>query len=64
LWLQRRGSGGSYRTVARTGLPEAGEARSTYSRRLRVFRDGVYFARVLGGGHLAGTSRRRRIDLY
>jgi hypothetical protein len=65
LRLQRRGTGGSYRTVARTRLRDAGEARSTYSRRLRVFRDGVYRARVLGDGdHLAGSSRRRRIDVH
>jgi hypothetical protein len=44
--LQRRGGGGRYRTIARTRLRDAGDARSTFRRRLRVFRDGVYRARV------------------
>lgn len=60
--LQRRGSGGRYRTVARVRLRDAGDARSTYSRRLRVYRDGIYRARVpADGDHLTGTSRRRRV---
>lgn len=62
--LQRRGSNGRYRTVARARLRDAGDARSTYSRRLRVFRDGVYRARVpADADHLAGTSRRRRVNV-
>jgi hypothetical protein len=62
--LQRRGSGGRYRTIARTKLRDAGNDRSTYSRRLRVFRDGTYRARVpADADHLAGTSRRRRVDV-
>jgi hypothetical protein len=62
--IQRRGGGGRYRTVARTRLRDAGDARSSYSRRLRVWRDGVYRARVpADGDHLTGTSRRRRVDV-
>jgi plastocyanin len=62
--LQRRGSGGRYRTVARARLRDAGDTRSTYSRRLRIFRDGIYRARVpADGDHLTGTSRRRRVDV-
>lgn len=62
--LQRRGSGGRYRTVARARLRDAGDASSTYSRRVRIFRDGVYRARVpADGDHLTGTSRRQRVDV-
>ena len=62
--LQRRRSDGRYRTIARATLRDAGEARSTYSRRLRVYRDGIYRARVpADGDHLTGTSRRKRVDV-
>jgi plastocyanin len=62
--LQRRRRGGRYRTIARTRLRDAGDARSTYSRRLRVFRDGVYRARVAADGdHLTGISQPRRVDV-
>jgi hypothetical protein len=55
---------GRYRTIARTRLRDAGNARSTDSRRLRIFRDGVYRQRVTADGdHLTGTSHRRRVDV-
>jgi hypothetical protein len=62
--LQKRVGGGRYRTVGRARLRDAGDARSVYSRRLRVFRDGAYRARVpADADHLTGTSRRRRVDV-
>lgn len=63
--IQRRTSTGEYRTVARARLADAGDARSTYSRRLRVRRDGVF--RVLvpsDGDHATGTSRARAIRVH
>jgi hypothetical protein len=63
--IQRRTSTGDFRTVARTALRDAGDERSTYSRRLRVRRDGVY--RVLvpaDGDHATGTSRARTIRVH
>jgi plastocyanin len=62
--LQKRVGGGRYRAVGRARLRDAGDARSRYSRRLRIFRDGVYRARVpADADHLTGTSRRRRVDV-
>jgi plastocyanin len=64
LQLQRRRRGGSYRTVERIRLRDAGTARSTYSKRLRVVGDAVFRARIpADAAHLAGTSRARRVDV-
>lgn len=60
--IQRRRRGGSYSTVARARLRAADSGRSRYSRRLRIYRDGVYRARLLDGA-AAVTSARRRIDV-
>jgi hypothetical protein len=64
--IQRRRATGSWKTVALTLLRDAGDARSRYSRRLRVRRDGTYRARVIvvDGDHRSGTSRRRTIDVH
>ena len=63
--IQRRTSTGAFRTVARTALQDAGDARSTYSRRLRIRRDGVYRVLVPGDGdHATGTSRARSIRVH
>jgi hypothetical protein len=64
--IQRRRATGTWRTVARTLLRDAGDARSRYSRRVRVRRDGTYRARVIvtDGDHLSGTSRRRTVDVH
>ncbi len=60
--LQRRTSKG-FRTVRSTTLVDAGTC-STYSRRLRVRRDGVYRAFFAGDADTAaGPSRRRRINV-
>jgi SdiA-regulated len=63
LLIQRRTRRGSFQTVARTTLRDAGDRRSKFSRRLRVFRDSVFRARVAASEHhLAGTSARKRVD--
>lgn len=62
--IQKRSSSGSFITVARTTLRDAGDARSAYSRRVRVFRDGVYRVKVTGDGdHINGFSRARTINV-
>ena len=63
--IQRRTRTGSFRTVVRTRLRDAGTARSTYSRRLRIYRDGVYRVKVAGDGdHANGFSSRKSIDVH
>lgn len=63
--IQRRRTTGSWKTVGLTLLRDAGDARSRYSRRLRIRRDGTYRARVVGDGdHRSGTSRRRTVDVH
>ena len=64
--IQRRSATGGWKTVGLTLLRDAGDARSRYSRRLRVRRDGTYRARVIvgDGDHRSGTSRRRRVDVH
>lgn len=63
--IQRRSSTGSFITVARTTLRDAGETRSTYSRRVRVNRDGVYRAKVAADGdHANGLSRLRSVTVH
>jgi|GEM_PF-3296009 len=62
--IQKRTSSGSFATVARTTLRDAGNTRSTYSRRVRVFRDGVYRVKISGDGdHINGFSRARTINV-
>lgn len=61
--LQRRVRG-SFRTVLRIKLTDAGSARSKFSKRLRVLGDAVFRARVpADSAHEAGTSRARRLDV-
>ena len=61
--LQRRVRG-SFRTVLRIKLTDAGSARSKFSKRLRVLGDAVFRARLpADSGHEAGTSRARRLDV-
>jgi hypothetical protein len=64
--IQRRKRDGSWRTVARTRTRDAGDERSTYSRRVAIRRDGRYRVKVavLDGDHLGGTSRRRFVDVH
>ena len=62
--IQRRSATGRFITVARATLRDAGDLRSTYSRRIRIRRDGAYRIKVRGhGDHVNGFSRTRRIDV-
>jgi hypothetical protein len=63
--LQRRSRSG-WRTVAKPVLADvAGVACSSYSRRLRVRRNGAYRARFLGDSdHVAGNSAIRRARVH
>jgi hypothetical protein len=63
--LQRQRATGSWKTVARTSLRDAGDERSRFSRRMRVRRDGVYRARVYRDtNHATGTSGRKSVDVH
>ena len=61
--IQRRRANGTWRTIARTTTRRSTIAgRSTFVKRLRVYRTGVYRARVSGDAdHATGTSRKRRV---
>jgi hypothetical protein len=62
--IQRRSSTGRFVTVARTALRDAGSVFSTYSRRIRVRRDGVYRVKVAGNAEFVnGFSRLRSLDV-
>lgn len=62
--VQRRSRTGRWKTIARVRLRDAGEERSKFGVRLRVFRDSVFRARVsAGAGHESATSRRKRVDV-
>jgi opacity protein-like surface antigen len=61
--IQRRTDAGTWVTVARTTLRDAGTARSRYTRRVRINADGVFRVRLRAhGDHLAGVSREVAID--
>jgi hypothetical protein len=61
VYIQRRTATGAYRTVSRAVLHHAGDAFSTYSKRIRITGDGVFRARVLKDDlHATGTSRAKR----
>jgi len=63
--IQRRSPSGRFVTVARSRLRDAGTAKSSYTRRVRVFRDGVYRVKVIGDSdHVNGLSRLKRIDVH
>jgi hypothetical protein len=63
--IQRRVRPGTFRTVARARLKDAGTARSTYAVRVRIRRDGVFRARVSGNAdHAAGLSRTRPVNAH
>jgi hypothetical protein len=67
VYIQRQSSTGSFGTVARTRLADAGATCSKYSRRLRVYSDGVYRVKVSSaadGDHMTGVSRRISLDAH
>ncbi len=60
--LQRRSSTGVWATVKRIKLADAGDIRSSYSRRVRVYKDGTYRVRMAPTASLgAGTSATRTL---
>ena len=62
--IQKRTSTGSFRTVRRTRLRDASRC-SVYSRRLRIFRDGVFRTVIArDADHARGFSRRRSVDAH
>ena len=63
--IQRRTSTGKFRTVTRALLRKSTVAgRSVYSKRIRIYRKGVYRVRLVGhADHATGTSRRRTIRM-
>lgn len=65
LAIQRRTAPKRWRTVAQVVMADAGDECSTYSRRRRVRRDGVYRTFFSGDAdHAAASSRARRIDVH
>ena len=51
--------------MIRTRLRDAGDAKSTYSRRVRVFRDGIYRVKVAGDAdHINAFSRVRTVTVH
>jgi len=63
--IQKRSPSGRFITVSRTILRDAGDARSTYTRRMRVSRDGVYRVKVAGDAdHINGFSRLRTVRVH
>jgi plastocyanin len=64
LQLQRRSRGGSYVTVSRIRLRDAGSTRSKFSKRLRVMGDAMFRARLPADrAHEVGVSRTRRLNV-
>jgi hypothetical protein len=64
LQLQRRTRGGSYVTVSRIRLRDAGSTRSKFSKRLRVLGDAMFRARLpADSAHQVGVSRAKRLNV-
>jgi len=62
--IQKRTTTGSFRTVRRTRLRDASRC-SVYSRRLRVYSDGVFRTVIASDAdHARGFSRRRAVDAH
>ncbi len=61
--IQRRSASGRYRTVRRTRL-RASTRCSTYSRRMRIYRDGTYRATVDDAARARGYSRSRFLNAH
>jgi hypothetical protein len=64
--IQRRRPDGSWHTVARTTLVDAGDSVSRYSKRVKVTRTGTYRVRSASGDgdHLRGTSGTRKLRVH
>jgi hypothetical protein len=65
VYIQRRSATGSYVTVAKTKLADNGDQSSKFSRRVRVFRDGVFRVKVTADAdHGTGVSPRRNLRVH
>ena len=67
VYIQKLKDTGTFGTVARTKLVDAGDVCSKYSRRLRLYSDGVFRVKISSaadGDHLTGVSRRVTIDVH
>lgn len=63
--IQKRSPTGRWVTVTSTTLRDAGTTRSSYSRRIRITRDGTYRVKVSGDAdHVNGFSRTRTLDAH
>jgi hypothetical protein len=61
--IQKRTRTGSWTTVARAVLRDAGTTRSTYTKLVTIRRDGTYRVKIAAhGDHLSGVSRERAIN--
>jgi hypothetical protein len=64
VYIQRRRSTGSWRTVATTRLKDDGASRSVYRRGLRINRDGTYRVKInTHADHTGNKTRRVRLDV-
>jgi len=62
--IQKRSATGRFVTVARATLRDAGTARSSYAKSIRIFRGGVYRVKVVGDSdHINGFSRLKTITV-
>jgi hypothetical protein len=67
VYIQKRSSTGSFATVARTKLVDAGDTCSKYSRRIRVKSDSVYRVKISSAGdgdHMTGVSRTVALNAH
>jgi hypothetical protein len=65
LQLQRRTRAGSYRTIKKLKLRDAGTSRSKFTGTLRVAADAAFRARLpADSAHEPGTSRTRRLNVH
>ncbi|MGK2878418.1 MAG: hypothetical protein ACSLFF_07575 [Solirubrobacterales bacterium] len=63
--VQRRTSTGGWATVKRIKLTDAGDIRSSYSKRIRVYKDATYRVRMSPTASLgAGTSATRTLRVH
>jgi hypothetical protein len=63
--IQKRSPSGRFVTVARPMLRDAGSTHSTYTKRLRILRDGIYRAKLPSDGdHVNGFSRTRSVTVH
>lgn len=67
VYIQRLASDGKYATVAQATLADAGASHpvsSSYTRNLRIFKDGTFRVLVRSDGdHMRNTSRKIRLDV-